>query len=137
MKKSAIILLAAGLTLTAVLLRVGASRPMPIGGPYTKSELQQLDAEQSFVEEAAGQGLHMLIRAENFESAELFRNGRFVQAVTFRAGEAAAGPLAPDTYTLTASGASCKFTLAENASVQEVSGDGWTDGEVLYFGPEG
>lgn len=137
MKKTAVISLAAALVLLAALLRAGASRPVPAGGPYAGSELSQLEAEQSFVEGEPARGLRVLIRAEYCESAEIRQNGRLVQTVSFTNGETAAGPLAPGAYTLAAGDAECAFTLAENASLRAVSGDGWTDGEVLYFGPGG
>ena len=100
-------------------------------------KLSQLEAEQSFVEGEPARGLRVLIRAEYCESAEIRQNGRLVQTVSFTNGETAAGPLAPGAYTLAAGDAECAFTLAENASLRAVSGDGWTDGEVLYFGPGG
>lgn len=61
--------------------------------------------------------------------------GNLIQVLTFdQKGQAVAGPLAPGTYRVRAGGWSAEFTLRTNASVGQVSGDGWSDGEILHLG---
>lgn len=61
--------------------------------------------------------------------------GTLLQVLTFdQKGQAVAGPLAPGTYRVQAGHWSAEFTLRTNASVGQVSGDGWSDGEILHLG---
>ena len=145
MKRERMLSALAGLALTgvmtaAVLLQAGASKAAPVGGPYSREELAQLESEQAFEEEAlrAQPAFRLLVRAEASMTAEVLRaDGTAVQTLRFSGGEAAAGPLAPGEYELRAGSLRAFFTLAENASIRDVSGDGWTDGEILYFGAAG
>lgn len=49
-------------------------------------------------------------------------------------GQALAGPLAPGRYTIQTDLGLVEFTLRPNASVAQVDGPGWTDGEQLHLG---
>lgn len=61
--------------------------------------------------------------------------GKPIQTLTFdQRGQAVAGPLAPGTYRVRAGDWSAEFVLRTNASVGQVSGDGWSDGEILHLG---
>lgn len=61
--------------------------------------------------------------------------GKLIEVLTFdQKGQTAAGPLVPGTYRVQAGPWSAEFTLRTNASVAQVSGDGWSDGEILHLG---
>lgn len=49
-------------------------------------------------------------------------------------GQALAGPLPPGRYTVQTDLGPVEFTLRPNASVAQVDGPGWTDGEQLHLG---
>lgn len=77
---------------------------------------------------------YVLICADAAEGTLFTADGTERQALTFdERGQAVAGPLPPGDYTVQAGDWTAAFTLRTNASVGEVSGDGWSDGEILHL----
>ena len=62
----------------------------------------------------------------------IYRRDRQVQTLQL-SGSAATEPLAPGRYWVDAGGRKTAFTVAENASITDVSGFGCTDGELLWL----
>lgn len=65
----------------------------------------------------------------------LARDGTVLQdlALDHRA-QAVAGPLTPGVYGVRSGDLAAQFMLRPNGSLSQVTGDGWTDGEILHLG---
>lgn len=61
--------------------------------------------------------------------------GELLQTLEFdNGGQSVAGPLSPGQYTVRTTLGDVDFTLCTNASLCQVEGPGWTDGEQLHLG---
>jgi len=105
------------------------------------SVLQETVPAAETASSPAQDALYVTVRAEGLAAQEklrVFSGEDQLDLAALDAQHEALLELPPgENYTVHAdSGLAAGFTLAENAAITNVTGDGWTDGEILYLTPD-
>lgn len=83
----------------------------------------------------SGRPAYVLICASPGQGILYDSEGNILETLRFdQRGQAKTGLLLPGDYSVQAGSWTVRFTLRTNAAVGQVSGDGWSDGEILHLG---